>query len=75
MRQIVAEDIAREHAKLSEQATQQVMESALSNIFYTGYTEAENGLKKASYKIIETVITHTTKKGTLGEVFDRSIDQ
>lgn len=48
MRQIVAEEVCIEDAKLSQQVTQQAVENVLSDIFLTGYTKAGRRLKNAS---------------------------
>lgn len=41
IRQVVAEEVVREHAKLLPHVTQQALQNALLNIFSTGYTEAK----------------------------------
>lgn len=51
------------------------METALSDIFFTGYFKAEGGPKKASYQYIDTVLTYTAEKGTFDEVLDRSTER
>lgn len=72
--QIVAEEGAQVRGKQLQQATQRAVKNALSDIFLTGYTEAEQGLKKASYRFIEALLTNIPGKRTLGEVFDCSIE-
>lgn len=59
---VVTEEVAYKHAKQLQQASQQDVEKALSNIFFTGNTEAKRGLKEAFYQFIETVLTDIFKK-------------
>lgn len=42
--------------------------------FFTGYTKAEEGLKKASYRCMEMVPTIMTEEGTLDDVFASNIE-
>lgn len=62
IRQIVAEEVALEHKKLSQQNAQQTIENNLLDIFYIRYNKPEGGLKKDFYKIIETVLIDIARK-------------
>lgn len=64
-RQIVAEKVAQKHGMQMQQATQKAVETALSEISFTGYTKTEGGLEKALYRIIKMVVTNMVEKRTL----------
>lgn len=53
---------------------QQALDAALSDIFFTNFSETEGGLKKALYQFDETVLSNMTRTGTLDELFSCCIE-
>lgn len=75
IQQIVKKEVAPEHAKLSQQAIQQIVENNLSDRFLAGYIKAKEELRKTSHRFFETVFTDIGENGTLHEIFDCSIER
>lgn len=72
---MVAQEIKHKGAKRSHDAKQQAVGNALFNLFITDTSEIEDGTKNALYCYLETILTTLAKKGTLDEVFSRSINR
>lgn len=64
IQKIVAEEVGREHAKLSQYETRQAMENGLPDIFFTDYTEVEGELAKASNQFIQTDLINMAEKNS-----------
>lgn len=72
---MVMEEVNRIYSEKIQAATTQATEKALVDLLQTGFGAATDGVKTASYRFIENVLTEMAHQGSLNTFFERNFDR